>query len=192
MAADADGNDVLAVGVPLAGFIGIGPFGTTLPAADEGNTDPLDPVLNAAIVKIGLLKTDGGPQFAWAADGDPIEFWQVGYSIPSGLAKVTLTVSAAESLSAVVRKIVSGATPDANSYTEIDGGGNALKFVAFTEEIFKSGAIRRRAAANVSLQSTTEDKSTRGDVLGQALVFSIDRSPVFNNKHFGEWVIPAT
>jgi hypothetical protein len=189
MTADASGNDILAVGVPLGGFIGVGPFGTTLPDPEDG-ADP-DLVVNVAIKKLGLLKTDGGPQFAWAADGDPLEFWQPGYTIPTGLANVTLTLSAAEALADQVRAIVAGATPDANGYTEIDGGGHATQYVIFTAEIFKSGAIRRRAAANATLQSTTEDQSTRGDILGEQLVFKIDRSPVFNNNHFGEWVLPA-
>lgn len=189
MAADTAGNDILAVGVPLGGFIGVGPFGTALPTAVEGAADDL--TVNVAIKKLGLLKTDGGPQFAWAADGDPLEFWQPGYTIPTGLANVTLTINAAEALADYIRQIVSGTAPDANGYTEIDGGGHATQYVLFTEEIFKSGAIRRRAAANATLQTTTEDQSTRGDILGEQLVFKIDRSPDLNNNHFGEWVLPA-
>ncbi len=190
MAADSAGNDILAVGVPIGGFIGIGPFGTTLPAADEGN-DP-DLTLNAAIKKIGLVKPDGGPQFAWGSSGDPLTFWQDGYSIGSGDSTTTLTVSAAQALSDYTRQIISGAAPDTNKYTEVDGGGNDTVFVGFTEEVFKNGAIRRRAIGSMQLQSQTEDQSTRGQVLGVQLVFKINRSPLFNNKHFGEWVIPAS
>lgn len=189
MVADAAGNDILAVGVPVTGSIGFAPFGTAFPTPAEGAEDTL--VLDPAFVKIGLLKEDGGPQFAWAADGDPILFWQDGYSLPSGLANVTLAITAAETLAAQVRTIIAGISPDVNGYVEIDGGGHATQWVVFTEEIFKNGAIRRRVAANVTLGTSEEDQSTRGEVNGNALTFNINRSPLLNNKHFGEWVLPA-
>jgi hypothetical protein len=189
MTADSAGNDVLAVGIPVTGSIGFAPFGTVIPTPAEGGSDTL--VLDPAFVKIGLLKEDGGPQFAWAADGDPITFWQDGYRIPSGLANVTLAITAAEVLAAQVRQIIAGIAPDANGYLEVDGGGHATQWVVFTEEIFKNGAIRRRVAPNVTLASSEEDQSTRGEINGNALTFNIDRSPAVNNKHFGEWVLPA-
>ncbi|GAA3947860.1 hypothetical protein [Microbacterium soli] len=188
MVADAAGNDILAVGVPVTGSIGFAPFGTTIPTPEEG-ADP-DLTLDSSFVKIGLLKEDGGPQFAWAADGDPITFWQEGYSIPSGLANVTLTITAAETLSDRVREIIAGIAPDSHGYLEIDGGGHATQWVVFSEEIFKNGAIRRRVAANVTLASSEEDQNTRGEVMGNALTFNIHTSPVLHNKHFGEWVLP--
>jgi hypothetical protein len=189
MAADSNGNDILAVGVPVTGFIGFAPFGTAIPTPLAGAADDL--TLDPAFKKIGLLKTDGGPQFAWAADGDPIEFWQDGYSIPSGLAAVTLAITAAEILADHVREIIAGIAPDANGYLELDGGGHATRWVVFSEEIFKTGAIRRRVAPNVSLQSSTEDRSERGAVNGNALLFDVNRSPAVGGKHFGEWVLPA-
>ena len=189
MAADAQGNDILAVGVPVSGSIGFAPYGTAIPTAAAGAADDL--VLDPAFVKIGLLKTDGGPQFAWAADGDPIEFWQDGYSIPSGLADVTLAITAAETLADQVREIVAGIAPDVNGYLEVDGGGHATRWVVFSEEIFKNGAIRRRVAPNVTLRSSTEDRSERGAVNGNALVFEINRHDAVGGKHFGEWVLPA-
>lgn len=189
MAADSNGNDILAVGVPVTGSIGFAPFGTAIPTPIEGASDTL--VLDEAFVKIGLLKTDGGPQFAWAADGDPIEFWQDGYTIPSGLANVTLAITAAEVLADQVREIIAGVAPDANGYVEIDGGGHATRWVVFTEEIFKNGAIRRRVAPWVQLQSATEDRSERGTVNGNALLFDINRHDSVGGKHFGEWVLPA-
>lgn len=189
MSADSAGNDILAVGVPVTGSIGFAPYGTTIPTPSEGASDSL--TLNPAFVKIGLLKTDGGPQFAWAADGDPIEFWQDGYSLPSGLANVTLAITAAEVLADQVRQIIAGIAPDANGYLEIDGGGHSTRWVVFSEEIFKNGAIRRRVAPHVTLQSSAEDKSTRGEVNGNALTFDIQRHASVGNKHFGEWVLPA-
>src|SRR5690606_27086770 len=113
------------------------------------------------------------------------------YSLPSGLANVTLSITAAEVLADQVRAIIAGIQPDENGYLEIDGGGHSQRRVVFTEEIFKNGAIRRRVAANVSLQTSEEDQSTRGEVNGNALTFNIDRSAATGNKHFGEWVLPA-
>lgn len=189
MAADAAGNDILAVGIPVTGSIGIAPFGTAIPTPTAGGADAL--VLDPAFRKLGLLKSDGGPQFAWAASGEPIEFWQDGYTEPSGLADVTLSVTAAEVLGDLYRELVAGAVPDANGYVEIDGGGHSNRYVVFTEEIFKNGAIRRRVAPWVQLQSATEDRSERGTVNGSALVFEISRSEAVGGKNFGEWVLPA-
>ncbi len=191
MTADAEGNDILAVGVPVTGFIGLAPFGTPFPTPEEGSEEDLE--LDPAFVKLGLLKDDGGPQFAWGSTGDALEFWQDGYTIPSGLADVSITVTAAEALSDQVREIVSGETVDGFGYDEVDGGGHSERYVAFTEEIFANGAIRRRVAPNVGLKSTTEDKSTRGVINGQVLVFEVSRSTELEgtNKHFGQWVLPA-
>jgi len=187
--ADAQGNDIELVGIPLSGKIAIAPYGTAIPTATTG-ADP-DLALNVAFKPIGLVKKDGGPQLAWAPSGDAIDFWQDGYEVPSGLADVTLTTTAAEILSSQVRALIAGATPDANGYVEVDGGGHATQYVLWVEEIFKSGAIRRRACPNVTIKSTTEDKSSRGEVLGQQFVFNIKRHASVGTKHWGEWVLPA-
>jgi hypothetical protein len=189
MTADADGNDIKAVGVPVTGRIAFAPYGTTIPTPAEG-ADP-DLELDPAFVPLGLLKEDGGLQFAWAPDGDSLKFWQDTYEIPSGLATTTISVTAAEILNDLVREIISGVSPDVNGYLEIDGGGNDEKYVVYTEEIFANGAIRRRIAPNVGLTSTTEDRSTRGSVNGTALLFNVNRHADVGNKHFGEWVLPA-
>jgi hypothetical protein len=189
MAADDAGNDILAVGVPVTGTIAFAPYGTTIPTPAEGSAEDL--TLDAAFVPIGLLKTDGAPQFAWAPDGEPLEFWQDGYTLPSGLATTTLAITVAEVLADQVRAIIAGIEPDQYGYVEVDGGGHSEKWVVFTEEIFKNGAIRRRVAPWVTLQTSTEDRSTRGEINGNALLFDIHRHADVNNKHFGEWVLPA-
>jgi len=190
MAADGAGNDILAVGVPVTGSIGIGPAGTTLPTDAQGGVTVLSPVLNVAIIKMGLLKTDGGPALVWGPTGDPLVFWQDGYSIPSGLATVTLTATFSEILSDKVRKVIAGVAPTADKLTIIDGGGHAVKYVIWIEEIFKNGAIRRRAINNAGILSVTEDKSTRGTDTGDVIVFTIPRDNTLGG-HFREWVIPA-
>lgn len=189
MAADSAGNDITMVSVPVTGFVALAPFGTAFPTPAEGATDPLTPALDAAFKKLGLLKTDGGPGWTWEQTGDQIEFWQDGYSIPSGLSNVQVVATAAE-MNDWVRQIKSGKVPDENGYITFDGGGHATQYVLFSEEIFKNGAIRRRLAPNVSVLSVVEDRNTRGEVLGDAFTFKVNRSPLVGNDHFGEWVLP--
>lgn len=188
MAADTQGNDVGAVAVPVTGHLGVAPAATVIPTPVEGGAEGFE--LPAAFIKAGLLKTDGGPQWAWAPSGDAIEFWQEGYSIPSGLADVTLVATFAQT-DDFVRSIIYGKAADANGYIEVDGGGHSTTYVLFTEEIFKNGAIRRRVAPNATVSAVAEDKSTRGEVLGYAVTFKINRSAAVGNQHFGEWLLPA-
>lgn len=185
---DSQGNDVTAVAIPVTGFIGYAPAGTPIPTPTEG-ADP-DFTLDPAFKKLGLLKTDGGPQWAWAPDGDPIEFWQAGYSIPTGLADVTVDVSLAQTDNNV-RAFTYGKTPDANGFVVVDGGGSALEYVIFTEEIFKNGDIRRRVAPSAQVTTVAEDQSTRGEVLGYAVTIGINPTDELDNGHFGEWLILA-
>lgn len=187
MAADPQGNDVLAVPVPITGFLGFAPADTVLPTPTEGANPAF--VLPAAFKKAGLLKEDGGFEWTLEADGDPITFWQEGYSIPSGLANATLAATLAQ-YDAIVRELAWGKTADVNGYITIDAGGHATEFVVFTEEIFKNGVIRRRVA-EVSVATVKVDKSERGSVNGTALEFKAKRSAALNNEHIGEWLIPA-
>jgi hypothetical protein len=186
--ADSQGNDVTAVAIPVTGFIGYAPAGTTIPTPVEG-ADPAF-TLPVAYKKLGLLKVDGGPQWAWAPNGDPIEFWQGGYKIPTGLADVTVDVTLAQT-DDNVRSVLYGKIPDANGFVIVDGGGSATEYVLFTEEIFKNGDIRRRVAPSAQVGAVSEDQSTRGDVTGYATTFTINSSSLLANGHFGEWLILA-
>jgi len=188
MAADSAGNDISAVAIPVTGSIGYAPFGTTLPTATE-MADP-DYTLPPAFKKLGLIKTDGGPQWAWAPNGDPIDFWQDGYKIPTGLADVSVAVGLAQT-DDNVRSVVYGKVPDANGRILVDGGGSEKAYVIFTEEIFKNGDIRRRLAPNAQVGEVTEDQSTRGEVLGYDTTFTINRSSDIDNNHFAETLIRA-
>lgn len=187
--ADSAGNDITLVGVAVSGSIKIAPYGTTIPTSLEG-ADP-DLELNAAFVAIGLVKKDGGPQLTQGASGDAIDFWQDEYEIPSGLAEVLMAYTAAEALNDQVRALISGADPDANGYTTVDGGGHSTRYVLWTEEIFKSGAIRRRVFPSVTIQSVADDKNARGEVVGVALTHKVARHASVAGKHYGEWVLPA-
>ena len=188
MAADEAGNDVQAVGVPLTGFLAYAPHTATIPAPSEGNAAEL--TLDTEFRKIGLLKDDGGFEWTEEPDGDPIEFWQDGYSIPSGLANVTLVFTAAEE-SPITRQLRTGKTPDENGYLTVDGGGNSNRYVFFSEEVYRNGAIRRRAAygrvATAKLQ-----KSERGTPQGIEFTIEVHRNAAFGNEHYGEWVIDGS
>jgi hypothetical protein len=188
MAADAFGNDVTAVGVPVAGFLGYAPAGTTFPTPAGGVSTSLS--LDPAFQKIGLIVEDGGFQWTEEPNGDPITFWQDGYSIPSGLANVQLVAKAAQ-YNEIVRKVTYGQTADANGYITIDGGGHADVYVLFTEEIFANGVIRRRVAPSCTVTGVKRDQSARGQANGTELTFTVARTSLLGNKHIGEWLIPA-
>lgn len=189
MTADLLGNDVSAVGVPVTGHIGIADSGTAGPTPAAGASRSL--VLDPAFRVPGLLTEDGGFEWTTEADGDAIVFWQEGYSLPSGLAKAELKLKFAQT-DEIVRSIIRGKEADANGYMTVDAGGTDKKYSLFTEEIFKNGVIRRRWAPNASVLTIKEDRSERGSVLGYEVTFKIDRSPLVENNHFGEWLIPAS
>lgn len=187
MAADSNGNDITAVGLPVTGFFGFAPAGTAFPTPAAGGAP--DFVLPAAFKKAGLIKEDGGFEWTLEPNGDPITFWQDGYSIPSGLANATLAVTLAQK-DENQRLLAFGAVADENGFITIDAGGHSTEFVIFTEEIFKSGAILRRIA-EATVTTAKVDKSERGTVNGTALTFAAKRSASLQNKHLGEWLIPA-
>ena len=183
--ADALGNDVTLVGVPLTGFLAYAPEGTAIPSPSDGGKPKL--TLDAAFRKAGLLTEDGGFEWTEEPDGDALEFWQSGYSIPSGKATVELVFTAAEE-SPVTRALRTGKTPDTNGYLTVDGGGNATRYVFITEEAYANGAIRRRVAVG-RVKSAKLAKSERGTVQGIEFTIEVVRHPLFNNDHYGEWVI---
>lgn len=185
MAADTYGNDIDAVIIPLTGLIAYAPFGTAIPTPTEGGAADL--VLAEAFRKVGLISEDGGPEWDEAPDGDALEFWQSGYSIPSGLANVSMKFTAAEE-SPATRRLRTGKTPDANGYLTVDGGGNSERYVWVTEEVYANGFVRRRAFVG-RIKTAKLVKSERGSVQGTEFEVEVQRSPLFNNQHYGEWVL---
>jgi hypothetical protein len=124
-------------------------------------------------------------------DGDALKFWQDGYEIPSGMATCELVVKLAQT-DETVRSIIRGKTADPHGFITIDAGGHDARYVLFTEEIFKNGVIRRRIAAVAFVKSVKEDKSERGSALAYEVTFGVSRSPLLNNEHIGEWLVPTT
>jgi len=186
MAADSLGNDVTAVGIPVSGFFGFAPKGTVFPTPAEGGVSSF--TLPVDFKRAGLQSDDGGFEWSLAPDGDPITFYQEGYSIPSGLATAELVLKLSQ-YDAVVRELAWGKTADANGYMTIDAGGHSLEFVAWTEEIFKNGVIRRRIA-EISVAGAKVDKSERGTPNGTEMTLKVKRSASLNGEHIGEWLVP--
>lgn len=188
MAADAFGMDLSAVGVILSGRVFLAPENTTLPTPAE-LSDP-DWVLPAAFVPAGLLTTDGGFDWTLEPDGDPTEFFQDGYQLPSGLATAELKIILAQT-DAVVREIQSGKVPDANGYLTIDAGGHSKRWVLYVEEIYVDGRIRRRITGAAGVKTAKEVSAERGSVRGYETTFKINRHAALNNEHIGEALIAA-
>jgi hypothetical protein len=184
---DSFGNDIAAVFVPVTGAIGFAPGSTALPSGEDLSAP--DFTLPAAFKKLGLLTEDGGPEWTLEKDGDPIEFFQEGYSIPSGLANALCVAKLAQT-DANTQLVVFGETPDANNYIEIDAGGHSLEFAIYTEEISKNGDIRRRVGY-AGVDGAKEDKSERGSVKGYETTFKFRRDESLHNKHIGQAIIKA-
>lgn len=186
MAADVNGNDLGAVGIPISGRIAFAPYGTALPTAIE-LADP-DYILPVAWKIPGLIKVDGG--FQWNENRSaPQEFLQEGYELPLGTGTCTLTVALAET-SDLVREIIRGEAPVAG-VLEVDVDGNPVQKAVFTEELFKNGVIRRRAAANAFLAQVNTDRTERGSVNGIGTTWNVKRHAAHDNRHYREALIPA-
>lgn len=169
MAADANGNDITNVRVPLTGQIYLAPAGTTLPTLTGAAV-----TLNAAFNPVGLLKVDGGPQMARNQDGDDTEFWQDGYTLPGVNAWYDFTFTIAED-NAVTRKLILGVDPDVNDVYAVDAAITPATWCFYTAEAFKSGKVRRRTGANAVVTNVNEDKSERGSVMGTEITMKIAR-----------------
>lgn len=185
MTVDAAGNDLSKVFVPVTGFLGFGPQGTTVPTPSE--LAAANYTLPIAVKKVGLLKQDGGFDWTGEPSGDALEFWQDGYKLPSGQVNATLAVTLAQT-DPIVRELVWGKTPDQHGVIDVDLGGNTNVYFLVTEEVAKNGIIRRRIAPSCTVQTVKEDKSERGTVQGYAVTFSTNRDSGIG-AHFREAVI---
>lgn len=183
MAADEFGNDIGAVGVALTGMAAIAPFGTEIPTAVEGAAETL--ALPAAFKKVGLRTEDGAPEWTEEPDGDPIQFFEDGYTIASGKANVTVKMILAET-SRLVDELRSGNEFDANGYIEVSVATNTKEYALFTETVYANDTIVRQAAEKVTVLSVKTQKDTRGEVTGHEVEFKVHR---INGKHYGKWLI---
>lgn len=184
MAADAAGNDLNAVQVPVTGFCAVQMSGTPvfLDSAAGAKT-PI--VLPAGYEKLGLFKVDGGPQDA-SDRGDDIEFFQDGYKI-GGAETRTVQINLAES-NEFIRELIHGKVPDANGMLTVSDTNNQ-KFGLFTVVRYKSGAEQRRNGV-ARVQTVEPDQNTRGEVVGLSVTFEWLRDETIGGK-YREWIVPA-
>lgn len=188
MAPITDGFNLEQVAIPISGNLAVADFGTPMIAKTEG-ADP-ELTLSSAWKLPGLWKEDGAPDWTEEPDGDAINLYQDGFSIPSGLANVTVAIILAES-SLLAHEITRGQSFDENGYMEVDGGGTSKRYSIFTEEIFKNGLIERKQAPNCNVATVKLQKGEKGAPRGIEVTFKVNRSPLVNNKHYGFWVLPA-
>lgn len=185
MAADAQGNDISAVQVPITGQVYIADEGTTAPDISTSVV-----TLDAAFAPVGLLKQDGGPEWARTQDGDNTEFWQDGYTLPGVNVYYTLKVNAVED-NPVVNKLVLGVEPDVDGVYHVDGAINPANYIVYVAEVYKSGRTRRRLCRNALVTEVAEDRSTRGEVKGYEITLRINRDAT-TAAHFDQYTkVPA-
>jgi len=166
MTADADGDDLGAVGVPITGFAAVQlTGGPTYLTSVQGATLPI--TVPAGYEKVGLFKVDGGPQEGGDA-GDPIEFFQQGKKL-AGDDQPTIQINLAQ-FDQRVRRLTTGKTPDANGMIVITGLTPDTTFPLLVVTKYKNGATRvRNGLARISAVET--DQETRGEVNGRAVTF---------------------
>lgn len=185
MAADAAGNDLLNVFIPVTGALFFAPYGTALPttaALAVYGYAPASPWKAA-----GLITLDGG--FGWSDNrADAIEFFQDGYQLNAGNGTASLAVKMAET-SANVRLLLRNATADANGGIDIDIDAD-VQWSVMTKEVDKLGNIRWRAAGNAWLTTNASDRSKRGDANANEATFTVRRDPNLANKHYREVLVP--
>lgn len=186
MAADAAGNDILNVFIPVTGFLAFAPYGTALPSTADmaayGYTPPV------AWKRAGLITVDGG--FGWSDErADSIEFFQDGYQVSAANGTAALAVKLAET-SANVRLLLRNATADGNGGIDVNIDAD-VRWSLYTEEVDKNGVIRRRVAGNGWLASAAADRSTRGEVNANEATFTIRRDANMGNRHYREVIVPV-
>lgn len=182
MTADAEGNDLSKVLVPITGFLAVQLTGEpTFVEAAEGAANPL--VLPEGYVKVGLFKQDGGPQDGGDKEDD-IEFFQDGYKL-GGAKTRTLQVTLAE-FNQIVRQLITGKTPDGNGMIVVDGDNDAT-FPMFECLKYKNGMTLRRNGMG-RIQTVEPDQNTRGENNGNAVTFDWLRNDEWGG-FYREWLI---
>lgn len=182
MTADSQGNDLEAVGVPITGVAAFAPIAAenVIEKADLG-ASPL--VLPVAAKRLGLFKVDGGPAPA-RETGDAIEFFQKGYTL-AGDGTRSVVVSLAEQ-NPNVQALIEGAEPDENGVIEVSSSLPDNRFIFYTVTRYRSGKEKRQEGV-ASVTAVEPDQQTRGEVEGQAVTFTWQEDPLFNNAPFWQW-----
>lgn len=182
MAADSQGNDLDAVGVPITGLAA---FATVLEAnvieKAELGASPL--VVPAAYKRLGLYKVDGGPA-ASRESGDAIEFFQKGYTL-AGDGTRGVVINLAEHNDAV-QQLIEGVEPDENGVIEVSSSLPDNRFILLVVTRYRNGKEKRQVGV-ASVTAVEADQQTRGEVEGQAVTFTWQEDPLFNGAPFWQF-----
>ncbi|GGH34230.1 hypothetical protein [Microbacterium album] len=182
MAADNQGNDLEAVGVPITGMAAYAPVDAeNVIAKAELGASPL--VLPAVYKRLGLYKVDGGPAPA-RESGDPIEFFQKGYTL-AGDGTRSVVINLAEQ-NAAVQQLIEGAEPDENGVIEVSSSLPDNRFILLVVTKYRGGKEKRQIGV-ASVTAVEADQQTRGEVEGQAVTFTWQEDDLFNGAPFWQW-----
>lgn len=182
MAADSNGMDLDAVGVPITGRAAFAPvaLANVIPKEDMG-VRPI--VFPANAQELGLFKVDGGPTDA-RENEDAIEFFQEGYAI-SGSGTRTVQIVLAENTEAI-DVLTEGKVPDADGVIEVDSELPSNRFILYQLTRYRNGTERfRQGVAQVT--AVEPDQETRGEVNGMAVTFTWRADDLFNGAPFWQW-----
>lgn len=182
MAADSQGNDLSAVGVPIGGLVAFAEYAeeNVITDAQMGVT-PLE--LPVGYKMLGLVKQDGAPQHQ-RESGDALEFWQKGYKL-AGEGTRSVQVNLAENNAAVL-KLVEGKEADENGVIYVDSNLPDARVILFMATKFKGGAEDRyNGAAQVT--AVEVDQDTRGEVRGRSVTLEWAEDPLFDGSPFKLW-----
>lgn len=189
MTADAAGNDLEAVGVPITGVAAFAPVApeNVITKAQLG-ASPL--VLPVAAKRLGLYKVDGGPAPA-RETGDALEFFQKGYML-AGEGTRSVTITLAEQNHAVLQ-LTEGATPDANGVIEVSSSLPGNRFILYVVTRYRGG-LEKRQIGVASVTAIEPDQQTRGEIEGAAVTFTWQEDDLFNGAPFWQWgpAVPGT
>lgn len=182
MTADAAGNDLDAVGVPITGLAAFAPLLlANVIAKEDLGASPL--VLPVAYKRLGLYKQDGGPAEA-RENGDPIEFFQIGYSL-AGDGKRAVTIGLAEQ-NATVQALIEGVEPDTDGVIEVSSSLPDNRFILLVVTRYRNGKETRRIGC-ASITAVEPDQQSRGEVEGSSVTFTWQEDDLFNGAPFWLW-----
>lgn len=182
MAADEQGFDLDAVGVPITGMAAYAPLdpANMLTEAALG-ASPL--VLPPAFKKLGLYKVDGGPAPSREA-GDALEFFQQGYK-KAGDGTRALTITLAQS-DRVVMSLIEGVEPDEHGVYKVSSNLPDNRFILFSSIRYRGG-LEERQLGVASITAVEPDQAERGSVKGSAVTFTWQEHEMFEGSPFWQW-----
>lgn len=182
MAADSQGNDLDAVGVPITGLAAFAPVleANVITKALLG-ASPL--VLPGAYKRLGLYKIDGGPA-ASRENGEAIEFFQKGYSL-AGDGTRAVVIGLAEQ-NVAVQSLLEGASPDANGVITVSSSLPDNRFILLVVTKYRNGKEKRQIGV-AAVTAVEPDQSERGAVEGQKVTFTWQEDALFGGAPFWQW-----